>query len=274
MADSNPSDSRRNVFAGIFGNVLEWYDFAVYGFLAPILGTAFFPADDQVASLLAAFGVFAIGYIARPLGGVIFGHLGDKIGRKPSLILSIMCMGAATLAIGVLPAHAQIGTAAAFLLVVLRILQGISVGGEYTGSIVFLGEHAPPEKRGLQSCWPEFGGIIGFLLGSGIGALTSNLLGEQAMHAWGWRIPFLLGAVIAVFGAIFRRGLTETPALQNLEQRSTSPVIVALQDHWRPILRMVSLILVGSVGFYMMFVYVASYLTDQMHFSTARAHRH
>src|SRR5262245_38165788 len=153
MVDASKSGARRNVLAGVIGNVLEWYDFAVYGFLAPLLGTLFFPADDRVASLLAAFGVFAIGYAARPLGGAIFGHIGDRFGRKPTLILSIIIMGAATLAIAALPDHAEIGATAALLLVVLRILQGLSVGGEYSGSIVFLAEHAPPEERGLYACW-------------------------------------------------------------------------------------------------------------------------
>ena len=130
--------------------MLEWYDFAVYGTLALILGKLFFPADDPVASLLAAFGVFAIGYAARPLGGIVLGHVGDRIGRKPALILSVMMMGAGTTAIGFLPTHSEIGTTAAVLLVVLRILQGLSVGGEYPGSIVFLAEHAPAARRGAM----------------------------------------------------------------------------------------------------------------------------
>ena len=261
----------RTVLAGTIGNVLEWYDFAVYGFLAPILGRAFFPADDPVASLLAAFGVFAIGYAARPIGGAIFGHIGDKFGRKPCLILSVSLMGLATVSIGVLPDHAVLGTTAAALLVLLRVFQGLSVGGEFTGSIVFLAEQAPPNRRGLRACWPQFGCLIGFLLGSGIGALTSTILGEAAMDAWGWRVPFLFGAVIAVCGLVFRRQLTESPAMAQTTERIGAPVIAALRDYWPVILKLICLIMVAAVGFYMIFIYAASYLTEQMHLSTAKA---
>ncbi len=159
--------------------MLEWYDFAVYGTLAPILGKLFFPADDPVASLLAAFSVFAIGYGVRPLGGILLGHVGDRIGRKRALILSVMMMGGGTTLIGLLPTHAEIGTAAAGLLVALRILQGLSVGGEYPGSIVFLVEHAPSQRRGFYASWPMFGSTVGFLLGSAIASLMSNLLAAR-----------------------------------------------------------------------------------------------
>ncbi len=257
--------------AGTVGSLLEWYDFTVYGFLAPILGKLFFPAEDQVASLLAAFGVFAIGYAARPVGGAIFGHIGDRVGRKPAMIMSAVMMGLATLGIGILPDHAQIGTAAALLLVVLRILQGLSVGGEFTDSVVMLAEQAPLDRRGFVASWAEIGGIVGMLLGSGIGALTSSVLGDAAMHAWGWRIPFLLGAVIAVFAFVLRRRLAESPALDCVERTKSSPVIVAIRHHWQPILRMVCLLLMQGIGFYMVFIYAASYLTERMHFSTARA---
>ncbi|MEM7224740.1 MAG: MFS transporter [Pseudomonadota bacterium] len=262
---------RRNVVAGMAGNVLEWYDFAVYGFLAPILGKAFFPADDPVASLLAAFGVFAVGYAARPLGGALFGHIGDRFGRKTCLVLSICLMGGATASIGLLPDHAALGTTAAALLVLLRVFQGLSVGGEFTGSIVFLAEHAPPAHRGLRASWPQFGCLIGFLLGSGVGALTSTVLGEAAMAAWGWRVPFLLGAVIALCGIFFRRNLTESPAMAQATERMGAPVIVALRDYWPVILKLISLVMIAAVGFYMIFVYAASYLTGQMHLSTAKA---
>lgn len=271
MSTTHQVGGRPTALAGAIGSVLEWYDFAVYGFLAPILGKLFFPADDEVASLLAAFGVFAIGYAARPLGGALFGHIGDKFGRKPALVISVMVMGLATFAIGVLPDHAQIGTAAALLLVALRVLQGLSVGGEFTGSIVMVAEHAPHDRRGFMASWPEMGAIAGFLLGSGVGALTSGVLGEAGMLAWGWRIPFLLGAVIALFGVVVRRQIAESPALAHGERAAGSPVVVALRHHWRPMLRMICLLLMLGIGFYMMFVYAASYLTERMHVSTARA---
>jgi MFS transporter, MHS family, proline/betaine transporter len=266
-----PHIGTRTRIAGTIGSLLEWYDFTVYGFLAPILGKLFFPADDQVASLLAAFGVFAMGYAARPLGGVIFGHIGDKFGRKPAMIISAVMMGLATLAIGVLPDHAQIGVAAALLLVILRVIQGLSVGGEFTDSVVMLAEQAPLDRRGFVASWPEMGGIAGMLLGSGVGALTSSVLGEAGMLAWGWRVPFLLGAVIAVFGVVMRRQIAESPALAHVERVAGSPVIAALRHHWRPIVRMVCLLLMQGIGFYMVFVFAASYLTERMHITTARA---
>jgi MFS transporter, MHS family, proline/betaine transporter len=264
------SELRKNVLAGVIGNVLEWYDFAIYGFLAPILGRRFFPADDQVASLLAAFSVFAIGCAARPLGAAFFGHIGDKVGRKPALMISVIAMGLATFSIGVLPDHAQIGVTATIALVVLRIAQGLSVGGEYTGSIVFVCEHAPLETRGYLASWPQFGCDAGFLLGSGLGAMTSTMLGEAAMESWGWRLPFILGAVIAVCGIGFRRHITEPTALTDAK-RSAAPVIAAFRGHWRPMLRMICLILPGSIGFYTLFVYMSSYVTEHLHFTTAQA---
>ncbi len=251
--------------------MLEWYDFAVYGTLAPILGKLFFPADDPTASLLAAFGVFAIGYAARPLGGIILGHIGDRMGRKPALILSVLMMGAGTTAIGVLPTHAEIGTAAAVLLVVLRILQGLSVGGEYPSSIVFLGEHAPPERRGYVASWPMFGSVVGFLLGSAFGALLRNLMSEAALEAWGWRLPFLFGAVIALCGVLFRRHMSEPPAFAAAQPLTAAPIVAAFRDHWRAIVQIIGLSLVNAVGFYLLWVYATSYLTDRMHVSTADA---
>src|SRR5262247_3315266 len=168
---------RQNVIAGAVGSVLEWYDFAVYGYLAPVIGTLFFPAGDPVASLLAAFGVFAIGFAARPVGGALFGYIGDKVGRKPALLISVLTMGLATFAIGAMPTYEHIGAAAAFALIVLRIAEGLSVGGEYTGAIILLGEHAPPSRRAYYAVWPELGCIMGFLLGSGVAALSNTLLG-------------------------------------------------------------------------------------------------
>lgn len=271
MAGRGRRGARRNILAGAIGNALEWYDFAVYGFLAPILGRLFFPAEDTVASLLAAFGAFAVGYVARPLGGVIFGHIGDRFGRKISLVVSILAMGFATCAIGFLPDYEQIGALGALLLVVFRILQGLSVGGEYSGSIIFLAEHAPPRRRGLHASWPQFGCLIGFLLGSGVGALTSTILGPDIMNDWGWRVPFLLGVVIVVAGIVFRRNLTEPPGAARLDRAAGAPVVVAVRDHWRAMLRLIALVLFGGVGFYTIFVYMPAYLTEQAHLSAARS---
>lgn len=262
------ANNRRNIAAGIVGNILEWYDFAVYGFLAPIIGPLFFPSDDHLASILSAFAVFAIGYLARPLGGALFGHVGDRFGRKTSMIASILLMGLATLAIAVSPTFAQIGGLAAVLLVVLRILQGLSVGGEFTGSMVFLAEHARNDNRAAMVSISQCGSLSGFLLGSSVGAFVSFYLGDEAMSEWGWRIPFFLGAGIAVLGLFVRRHLVE-PNIQF--ERVDFPAAVFFRDHWRELIRITALAMMGAVGFYLFFVYVASYLKEHMHFSTAKA---
>ncbi len=264
-------DLKQAVRASLVGNVLEWYDFAVYGYMAPIMGRLFFPADDDWASLLAAFGVFAAGYLARPLGGALFGHIGDRVGRKTSLVISILAMGMATVAIGFLPDYAALGATAAVLLVILRIVQGLSVGGEYTGSIVFVTEHAPPHRRGFYAAFPMTGAVGGFVLGSLIGALVSSVLSQEQLDSWGWRLPFLFGGVIAAIGLIMRRQLSESPAVTALKQAETSPVILAFRDHWRSILKLVGLLIAFGVGFYLMFIYAAAYQESKLHFSTGQA---
>ena len=253
------------------GNVLEWYDFAVYGALAPTIGKLFFPSDNEVASLLAAFTVFAMGYAARPIGGIVLGHIADRIGRKPALILSISVMGVASLLVGLLPTHAQIGTAATILMVLLRVVQGLSVGGEYPGSIVFLAEHAPTERRGFFTSWPMFGSVIGFLMGVGAAALLSNILGDSGVDDWGWRLLFFFGAVIAVFGVIFRRQMSEPASFGMVLQETRAPIVVAFREHWDAVLRILALSLVNAVGFYLIWAYATSYLTERMHLSTAKA---
>ncbi|MEM7120826.1 MAG: MFS transporter [Pseudomonadota bacterium] len=262
---------RRTILAGTLGNALEWYDFAIYGFMAPILGQAFFPAEDKVASLLAAFGVFAVGYAARPVGAILFGHLGDRFGRKPALLISMISMGATSLAIGLMPDHSQIGTAAAFVLVTLRVIQGLSVGGEYGSSIVFMAEHAPPARRAFFASLPQCGSLSGFLVGSALSSFIAGQVGNEAMVAWGWRIPFLFGALAAVFGIILRSKLTEPPGITRLDRGAGLPLVVALSGHWRTMLRLVILMMGGGIGFYLMAIYAASYLTEQMHLSTAKA---
>jgi MHS family proline/betaine transporter-like MFS transporter len=262
---------RKQILAGAVGNTLEWYDFAIYGFLAPIIGKVFFPSEDHLASLLAAYGALAVGYASRPIGSVIFGHIGDRYGRKPALMLSVAVMGCATLAIGLLPGHAEIGVAASVLLIVLRTVQGLSVAGEYASSATLLVEQAPAERRGLVASWVVMGCNLGFLMGSAVAALVSNLIGDAAMLAWGWRIPFFLGAAIAVYALLLRRNMSESPVIGSDAILPRMPVLEVLKDHWRTILRIICLILPTGVTYFLVFVYAVSYLTDQMHFSTAKA---
>lgn len=224
-----------------------------------------------MASLLASFGVFALGFLARPLGGILFGHIGDKFGRKPALLISIGLMGGGTFAIGILPDASLLGETAPLLLVIIRILQGLSMGGEYTGSAVFLAESTPDQRRGYVGSWSQIGCLAGVLLGSGCAALVSNLVGETAMQDWGWRVPFLLGALIAFFGLVVRSRMVEPQVSQNAERVTGLPIVVVLREHWRPVLRLVGLLLVTGIGYYMQFVYAVSYLTDIMHVSTSDA---
>lgn len=264
MSDAQDARTRRKVIAaGITGNVLEWYDFAVYGFYAPIIGRLFFPSDDPTVSLIASFGAFAAGFLMRPVGGFIFGHIGDRIGRKRALVLSVMLMAIPTGVIGLLPDHAAIGIAAAVLMVLMRMLQGLSVGGEYTGSIVYLAEHAPDERRGFFTSWTLFGAVGGILLGSGVSALIANLLTDADVAAWGWRVAFLGGILVGVVGLIVRRHLPEMEGGE-AAGKAKSPVIEALTTQWREMAKVVGFNIVNAVGFYMMFVYVVTWLIKQV----------
>jgi MHS family proline/betaine transporter-like MFS transporter len=177
----------------MIGNVLEWYDFAIYGYFAAAIGRHFFPHQSPVAQLLSAFGVFAVGYLMRPVGGVLVGHIGDRFGRRAALTFSVAAMAIPTFLIGLLPGYATIGLAAPIALTLLRIAQGLSVGGEYTSSMVFLVEHAPEGRRGLMGALTSCGATGGILLGSAVGAAFAAAMPIETLDAWGWRIPFLLG---------------------------------------------------------------------------------
>ncbi|MCB0626203.1 MAG: MFS transporter, partial [Saprospiraceae bacterium] len=205
-----PRSRAMTITAGVAGNILEWYDFAVYGFFAPVLGKLFFPSDDPTTSLIASFGAFAAGFLMRPVGGALFGYIGDRIGRKRALNLSVILMAIPTFMIGLMPTHAQIGVTAAVVLVLLRMLQGLSVGGEYTSSIVYLAESAPEGKRGLFTSSSLMGAIGGILLGSFLGSLLSGMLTDAQLQSWGWRIPFLFGILVAGVGFLIRRHMPET----------------------------------------------------------------
>jgi MHS family proline/betaine transporter-like MFS transporter len=247
---------RRVVAAGIAGNVMEWYDFSVYGFFARTIGSLYFPTDDPTTSLLAAFVVFAVGFLMRPLGAVLFGHIGDRVGRGPALLWSVIAMAVPTLAIGLLPTYAEIGIAASVLMLLCRILQGLAVGGEYTSSAVFLAETADPDKRGAASAWAPFGAVAGILLGSAVGAAVLNALPLEEVVAWGWRIPFLLGVVVGFVGFLLRRRMPfDQPAATE-----GFPIVTALREHRVQLLQVIGISLVNAIGFYLLFVYSIAWL--------------
>ena len=246
------------ILAGIAGNVLEWYDFAVYGFFAPVFAKLFFPSEDPTVSLIASFGAFAAGFLMRPVGAAFFGHIGDRIGRKKALNLSVMLMAIPTFLIGLMPTHAQIGVGATVALVLLRMAQGLSVGGEYTSSIVYLAESAPKGKRGLFASASMTGATGGILLGSLVGSLISGMLDEAELHSWGWRIPFLLGVVVAGVGYLIRRHMPET---LKEEDKAESP-LKKMWEHRREVFRVSGLNLLTAVAFYAIFVFAVTWLVD------------
>ena len=254
--------SRKILCASLVGNILEWYDFAVYGFFAATIAKQFFPADNATISLIAAFGAFAAGFLMRPIGAFIFGYIGDLWGRKRMLFLSIMLMSVPTFIIGILPTHAQIGIWAAVLMVIVRMLQGLSVGGEYTGSIVYMIEHSPKNKRGYYGSFSLAGAVIGILMGSGVGALINAMLTDAQVLDWGWRVPFLLGISIGLIGLLIRKGIPKT---HSHEDKTQSPYVALVQHHKKPMFQTIGLNTMGAVCFYTLFVYMTTWLAQEAH---------
>lgn len=253
----------RTVTAGAIGNVLEWYDFGLFGFFAPVIAREFFPAQAQLSSLRDTFGVFATGFLMRPLGGILFGYIGDRLGRKRALELSVLLMAVSTVLMGILPAYASLGLAAPLLLTLLRLLQGLSVGGEYIGSMSFLAEHAPPARRGFLGSWSAFSVVLGSLLGSGTAALCVGLLSEADLAAWGWRVPFLGGILIGLVGLWLRLGVEETPTFLKIQKTgnlAANPVIEAVRNDLGPIATTLGLTGLSSVGFYLPFMWLPTWL--------------
>jgi MFS transporter, MHS family, proline/betaine transporter len=252
----------------MIGNVLEWYDFAIYGYFAASIGRNFFPREDSVAQLLAAFGVFALGYLVRPIGGALIGHIGDYYGRRSALTVSVTAMAVPTFLMGLLPGYETLGLLAPLALVLLRMVQGLSVGGEYTSSMVFLVERASAGHRGLMGAVACCGTTLGILLGSGVGATIAATMTTETLEAWGWRIPFLLGIVVGIAGFILRRHVAETAPVARGER---SPIVEALRDHWRLVVRLAALSVFNGASFYVMFVYMASWLQTADGISPAHA---
>lgn len=248
----------RLIAAGVVGNIMEWFDFAIYGYFAATIGRHFFPSENPTTSLIAAFGVFAAGFLMRPLGGLVFGHIGDRIGRKPALTLSVLAMAIPTFLIGILPGYATLGYAAPVLLVILRMIQGLSVGGEYTTSIVFLVEGADRHHRGFAGSWSGFGAAGGILLGSAVGALVAATMPPDVVSQWGWRLPFLGGLLVGLMGLVIRRHVPDVRI--RAHPAGASPVWTALRTEWRTILRIALINVINGVGFYVVFVYLVTYM--------------
>jgi MHS family proline/betaine transporter-like MFS transporter len=263
-----PASTRRIVAAGTIGNLLEWYDFAIYGYFAATIGRVFFPAENPVAQVLAAFGIFALGYLMRPLGGIVVGHIGDRYGRRAALTFSIAAMAVPTFLVGLLPGYETLGMAAPILLTLLRMVQGLSVGGEATTAMVFLVEQAPPGRRGLVGSFCSLAATGGFLLGSAIGATFAALLPAEALAAWGWRVPFLLGLVLGIVGWWIRQVIVEEAPPK---AGHGSPLVETLRHHGRAVMRVAGITIFNAVGFYLMFLYVVTWLQTVDGIAPARA---
>ena len=247
--------------AGIVGNVMEWYDFAVYGYFAAVIGTLYFPSRDPAVSLLASFGAFAIGFLARPVGGLAIGRIGDLVGRKRALTLSILAMAFPTVLLGLLPTYETIGIAAPIAVVALRLLQGLAVGGEYTSSLVFLAEHASSHRRGFLASWGMWGCVAGILLGSAVGALVTNVFDASVVADWAWRLPFVVGGLVAGCGIIIRRRLRGAEVVGTSRQ----PIRDAFGMYRGIVFRVTLMNVALAVGFYAAFVYAVTYLKNIDH---------
>ncbi|TNC29466.1 MFS transporter [Amycolatopsis alkalitolerans] len=265
MASRTPSSGvpvGRIAFASFIGTVIEFFDFFIFSTAAALVfNKIFFPSLDPLAGTLAAFATFAVAFVAKPLGGVIFGHFGDRLGRKAMLVLSLVMMGTGTAMVGLLPTYAQIGIWAPLLLVVSRVLQGVAIGGEWSGAVLMAVEHAPPGRRAFYSSWPQRGVPAGLVLAT-VSFYLVGLLPQSAMMSWGWRIPFLASAVLVILGLYIRLKVTESPAFQSVLDRgevSRFPAGEVVRRAGKPLLIAIFSMAVNSVVFYLSAVYALSY---------------
>jgi len=269
VAGSPSAPSRRSIFAASFiGTSIEWYDYYIFGTAAALVfGTLFFPQFSSVAGTLAAFGTFAVGFIARPLGAAVIGHYGDRIGRKAMLVLTLLLTGGATALIGLLPTYAAIGVAAPLLLVLLRLLQGFGVGGEWGGAALMAVENAPPNRRGFYGSWPQVGVPLGLVCGTGAFLILDLTLTEEQFLSWGWRVPFLASAALIAVGMWIRLTVAESPVFrESMETKSAArmPVVEAFRTYPKEILLAAGSFLATNATFYVGSVWLVSYATTTL----------
>ncbi|WP_373312980.1 MFS transporter [Streptomyces vinaceus] len=263
-----PPSMLRLAMASLAGTAIEFYDFFVYGTAAAlVLGPLFFPSFSPLAGTLAAFGTFGVGFLARPLGSVLFGHIGDRYGRRPVLLASLLLTGLATVAVGCVPTYATIGVAAPLLLLVLRFLQGLGLGGEWGGAVLLTAEHAPEQRRGLWASFPQVGPPLGFLLANGMTLTLSAALTDAQFTSWGWRVPFWAAGVLALAGLWLRRSVEETPqfrALAETGRRSDAPLTEVVRGHWRLVLLTGGALSAGYAVFYSVTTWSLAYATEHL----------
>jgi metabolite-proton symporter len=271
-----PAKDRRSlveaVIASTVGTTIEWYDFFLYGTAAALVFPAlFFPTADPLVGQLLAFSTFTVGFIARPLGGACFGYLGDRLGRKTTLVASLLLMGLSTLAVGFLPTYGQIGVAAPIVLTLLRFIQGIGVGGEWGGAVLLALEYGHQGRRGFYASWPQAGVPLGLLTSTGVFALCQSILPAEAFVAWGWRIPFFLSGLLIAVGLFIRLRILETPLFRRLQaanQVAESPITEVIRRNWREILLAAGTRISENACFYLFSVYVLAYAGEVLHVET------
>ncbi len=282
---TDESAVKRAVKAAALGNAMEWFDFGIYSYLAVTLGKVFFPGGSSTTQLLSSFATFAVAFLVRPIGGSVFGPLGDRIGRKKVLALTMIMMAIGTFAIGLIPGYAAIGFWSPALLILFRLVQGFSTGGEYGGASTFIAEYAPDKRRGFFGSFLEFGTLAGYVGAAGLVTVLTAVLSDASMTAWAWRIPFLVAGPLGAVGLYLRLRLDETPAFQRLEaeNKSTARASEAAQGvetaaggefreifvgHWRRLLLCVALVAAYNITDYMLLSYMPTYLSDELKYST------
>jgi metabolite-proton symporter len=263
------------IAASLVGTSLEWYDFFVYGTAAALVfNKLFFPSFEPLVGTLLAFATYAVGFVARPLGGIVFGHYGDKVGRKNVLVVTLLVMGFATFAIGLLPTYRTIGMWAAVLLVALRFVQGLGLGGEWGGAVLMSLEHGNPNTRGLNASWPQVGVPAGLLLANGVIAVMSAFTSDATFLSWGWRVPFLLSGVLVVVGLWIRLTISESPLFEEIEQGHTKarmPIVDVLRIYPRSVLTALGARIGTDVAFYTFVLFIVTYVTQVLKVPRATA---
>ncbi|WNY86993.1 MFS transporter [Leclercia adecarboxylata] len=266
---------RKVLFATGIGHFVEWFDFGLYGTLAAFIGLHFFQAEDPALALLSSFAVFGAGFVMRPLGGLWFGSLGDRIGRRKVLTTVIILTSGATFLIGLLPTYSQVGLLATVLLVLVRLIQGFAAGGESAGATTFLAEYAPAHRRGYFTCWIDNFGFLAFVAASGLVLLLTTVLGEAAMNKWGWRIPFLLAGPLGWIGLYLRTQLEDSPeflALKRSNNTEAAPLYTAVTTERRALGFCIGFVVIKAVGHWMLQAFIPAYLTTELRFLTTQAY--
>ncbi|RAJ66912.1 metabolite-proton symporter [Streptomyces sp. Amel2xB2] len=286
---SSSSSLRRIVAASLVGTTIEWYDFFLYGSAAALVfNKLFFPGSDPLVGTLLSFLTYAVGFAARPIGALVFGHYGDRIGRKKLLVLSLLLMGGATFGIGLLPTHATVGTLAPVLLTTLRLVQGFALGGEWGGAVLLVSEHGDAKRRGFWASWPQTGAPAGQLLATAVLAVLTALLSDAAFMSWGWRVPFLLSGVLVGLGLWIRLAVDESPVFKQARERAEArkaqaaklsgeeqvermPLVAVLRFHWKDVLIAMGARMAENITFYVITAFILVYATSELGLSQQTA---